>query len=1127
MIPVSALFQTALDSDLRNIIYKVEISRKDNYYNFIDITDKIMNIKVDGNLDSNSLSCNIDIDNADYSYTPTNISSNVNLVNGKYNPLIYPGHMIRIFTGFSEAIEDETVVTAENTIKISKFDNLASSSNVVTGLYSGNITLDYTLGNEYINRSYLTNNIGWNVGDYFFNPGTKYYKACQEFILTGNSLQRVSKLLLYYKNGEIDRDDYIDRKTGDSEFYIKAVLDKVIASAGGTWDQISPPYNESNKSITYEYNINDNDEDGTWLTLTAKSNCFIEPGEKYIFNVEDNHKKYYGDDNQNDTFYGGSGSVVSGCSLWRLSQSSMADEFPLWSELTGNSLAYKIYTRNVVYKTSGNAYYIFDCGEDICKYVSFSSNSIIPNETTLNYEYCSSIDNISWTDWNSDLDSVEPSRYLQVKAIMTTTNTNYSPRIIDYSLTYNLFSEQPEAGMISIFYGLIGDEIDAESTPGMLNLTCRDFSKNYQDLYIVLCDTTYTKIWAEEIIKDLLKKYTGETILSSYLTNVNDYFIYTPSEFLIKDYALRAINLWESFQKISDCMGWYLKFNESGKLVLENRKKYTTPDVIFDEDIIIKNPIRLSDADVRNIIVVKAETSSDGVVEATGTSIDSINMFGKRYMEVDRSLSSMISTQEQVNNLAQAILEDYAWLQADISVELPFYPTIQTGDIIGIRNTNLGLNENIEVYKVSSFSHSLSEQNKRTTLGLKTHKNFIYDCSYYPYPPSDLSGNIISRTIHNYSGSSWTGNIKTFYYPQINLVEPSLNSNGTDISYLSGYKFYRSNVNVYPFASGTLTNVITGSDNEIALIPSSSTYIDQINNTGNGTRYQIKDRNIKQTFTSSGGSLYSIQLYLDEYSNGSTAKITLTNYSNTKTYGSSKANVTSSGWTTFTFPSGINLISGNMYMMKLSSSDEDNLIHVNTGVDYSGGDFFYRGTKYSDRDAAFKVNCSTYKVSGDWTSGLFDFGDIPTAVTISSNISIVTGTAINFYYKNSDDNITWSDWVLETGNTLPNNRYYYLKYELTTTNLSTPKLISSTFCYTVDNVSNNYYIGYSANTYNYVGFVPIRLAGLQSDLTWFIDYGSGPGRFEYKVVSTNLMGKSTPLDSGSTITINVPNPTEA
>lgn len=336
------------------------------------------------------------------------------------------------------------------------------------------------------------------------------------------------------------------------------------------------------------------------------------------------------------------------------------------------------------------------------------------------------------------------------------------------------------------FIGVLGDEIDADSYPGTVSVNARDKSKYLQDTYIYQ-SKTYKVTVVETVMQDMINQYVPHLNITVNVANPTEFMIGRPDS----PYTAKDTNLWDALQTLADASSHILYFKEDGTLWLEKVRQYfdnAIPDMVLDDSSLIRDTISSSDSDVRNKIVLRIQ----GMDPIEKKNEDSIAKYGERYMEVHRGLSSVITTNEQAHLLAQMLLDDLEYPHPIDKVEIPYHPLIQVNDIVSINNGRIGTNEIYDIFSVTRVQNSYSSDKKRTSLYLKGFltKNAINPIA--PTPPTNLSFEIISRTIQNYPNSGWAGTSKTISFPLIKWSPPLLNINGDalDIEF-GGYTIYR------------------------------------------------------------------------------------------------------------------------------------------------------------------------------------------------------------------------------------------------------------------------------------------------------------------------------------------------
>jgi len=336
------------------------------------------------------------------------------------------------------------------------------------------------------------------------------------------------------------------------------------------------------------------------------------------------------------------------------------------------------------------------------------------------------------------------------------------------------------------FTGLLGDDIDTESYPSQISLACRDLSKYLQDTYIFQSKTYKTTV-VENVMQDMISQFVPELGLTVQIQNDTKFMIGRPDQ----PYTAKDINLWDALQQLADAASHELRFLEDGRLILRKIvRDFTgiTPVAIFDESQLVKDTLNISDADIRNHIVLKVQ----GLNPIEKVDAHSVAQYGRRYMEVHRSMANIITTAEQGHQLVQDMLYDLSHVAPNDNLELALYPQIQVGDFVAVRNTQTGTDPTYDIFRVIRVQDRYTANSKRTTLQLKGKTSFIPEESIAPRPPTNLRASLISRQVFNYPNSGWAGDSKTTYYPQIQWDAPTANISGTGIGVdFGGYTIYR------------------------------------------------------------------------------------------------------------------------------------------------------------------------------------------------------------------------------------------------------------------------------------------------------------------------------------------------
>jgi hypothetical protein len=360
------------------------------------------------------------------------------------------------------------------------------------------------------------------------------------------------------------------------------------------------------------------------------------------------------------------------------------------------------------------------------------------------------------------------------------------------------------------FTGVLGDEIDAETFPGTLTLTARDKSKLLQDTYIFQSKSYGSSgkllgMTLGNVVQDMITEFLPSAgITVSVASGSGQVAVGTPSQ----PYTAKDTNLWDACQTLVDAFNHELMFFEDGTLLLRKTEKdlhTVTPVATFSENDLVSNSFGMSDADVRNHIMLRVQ----GLDPIEVKNEDSIARYGRRYMEIRRAMANIITTKEQAHDFVNGLLKEMSWLAPTSDLELPLFPTIQIGDIITVSNTKLGIDPTFDIFRVVGIQESFSATKKRTTMNLKGYVRLDIADTIAPKAPTGLSHAVYTRDIKNYPNSGWFGSTKVTSFPKLlwTPVTQDVNNNPLPPDF-GGYTLYRTNTTYddpnakwYPIAS--------------------------------------------------------------------------------------------------------------------------------------------------------------------------------------------------------------------------------------------------------------------------------------------------------------------------------------
>lgn len=355
------------------------------------------------------------------------------------------------------------------------------------------------------------------------------------------------------------------------------------------------------------------------------------------------------------------------------------------------------------------------------------------------------------------------------------------------------------------FTGYLGDEIDADTYPATITLTARDKSKLMQDTYIFQSKTYGTASYGigmvlEAVIQDMITEFLPSAGITVQVPVPTLQTVGRPDQ----PYTAKDTNLWDACQLLADAFNHELRFMEDGTLRLRKieRDLHTvTPVKTFGISELVRDSISLSDADVRNHIVLRVQ----GLDPIERKNDDSIAKYGRRYMEIRRAMANILSTQEMAHQFIDGLIKEMSYVTPVDQTELPLYPMLQIGDIVCINNAKLGTDSLYDIFRVISISESFNATKKRTVLSLQGYVRFDINATPAPKPVTAATYQTITRTIQNYTLSGWTGKEKITSFPMLKWTPPTQDiANGTLTATFGGYTIYRkhsSETTYYPIAS--------------------------------------------------------------------------------------------------------------------------------------------------------------------------------------------------------------------------------------------------------------------------------------------------------------------------------------
>lgn len=270
-----------------------------------------------------------------------------------------------------------------------------------------------------------------------------------------------------------------------------------------------------------------------------------------------------------------------------------------------------------------------------------------------------------------------------------------------------------EADWIRLFHGYLGDRISIDGP--MVSCSCRDLAKRLQDTYIEEVREYGSEAGtpAETVIQQILDDNlgTGQVLL---------YCPVSPG-FMIKPYKVEYQSVWDAIQQIASQIGWFLGYRWDPNQDLyrltfmepPRTKSAETADFILDwQDDFYAQELDLNDADIRNVVKItylnREKAFRQSVTIEDQASIDE---YGRRAMQIEEGDTSLIDTEVEATNMAQAVLSDLKDLTGTTKLDMPLLPTMDIFSGIVVRDPRISSTD--DFYGVESVRHSLDFETGR------------------------------------------------------------------------------------------------------------------------------------------------------------------------------------------------------------------------------------------------------------------------------------------------------------------------------------------------------------------------------------------------------------------------------
>lgn len=198
------------------------------------------------------------------------------------------------------------------------------------------------------------------------------------------------------------------------------VLDKISIYCFGSWDVgeniILTLYDGVSKTTTLgTATVNGPQSNYSWVDFDFSTPIAVSPSTSYYFELSLNTGSV--------GFYSRHNVHASDCLYYNGAASD-------------NVLSYRAYFHP--FSSSGNGVYTVDLG-NIPVNASLAWNQTEPANTNISWSARGSDDNVNWNDWQSveiSGDGITLNRYIQVKISLSTEDTNITPSVEDFTITY-------------------------------------------------------------------------------------------------------------------------------------------------------------------------------------------------------------------------------------------------------------------------------------------------------------------------------------------------------------------------------------------------------------------------------------------------------------------------------------------------------------------------------------------------------------------------------------------------------------------------------------------------------------------------------------------------------------------
>lgn len=229
----------------------------------------------------------------------------------------------------------------------------------------------------------------------------------------------------------------------------------------------------------------------------------------------------------------------------------------------------------------------------------------------------------------------------------------------------------------------------------------------------------------------------AQTVMNQILAaeGLGDFGPYTPVDPLwqLGRYTQKRVPLYEALQQLANQLGWEVrqKWREGVGFFLvfwSPDRAATTPSWTFGPDEYAELPVvRRTLADIRNVVEVvysdfnnRDATGQPRRITLVRANFDSIDKYGRRYMQIVEASNSNINTATEATRLGDAAIADLsdAPLEVEVRLNTSFWP-VEVGDMVRVLPDGVSLGE-AQTLAVTSVDHAFTSDGlEKTTLKLR------------------------------------------------------------------------------------------------------------------------------------------------------------------------------------------------------------------------------------------------------------------------------------------------------------------------------------------------------------------------------------------------------------------------